>query len=747
MATNHEVGSSNLSSRNYVPSSSIYLLGGVLLREATMMSRLLFQLFVLLSFFGLVTPAFAESYLLKGIDWQLPVDGKNVPRGGNQLVIYTSDYGSSTKTNAWGVEILALPIEDATGAGTEYKVQNIRSVWDCIKPVSTTTPPASTEAASQGCGNLPLPAGALVLSASGSKRKALLDLLKPSVEFTLITQLFNTAITPFTLENPTAETNPTAAAFPGFRGANQLLVYTKKYGKSTTGTNEFGYEVTVSKNRVTATEGSNSKIPSNGFVLSGHGSQRDWLAKNAPLGAKVEINQSESSIVSTIDLETYERQLKQKLKTLPSSTPKRDKQQAKNALKEAKKLSGQKQPEAAASVLIEAIKQLESAQWRNQAQFPATAIKATWHRPVENSRQAVQTTLDVFQRAGLNTVFLETYFHGYPLFPSTTFTQYGLPAKQYPIKGLPSAANPMQWWVEEAHARGMKLHAWMEIFYAGNQALEGVGPVLSKYPQWANVRRDAIEAKTPTPSTLEAGYYFLDPANPEVRKFILALTQELVTTYAVDGVQLDYIRYPATNSTDSPQFVESTWGYSPVAIATFKAQSGVSPLDLTATDAKWESWKQFKQQQVNDLVSSVSTWVKGYRATHAERANLLLSAAIFPDAKSALAYKHQNWGLWAAEGWVDFLAHMSLTASVVRVGEDVRTVKTAALRQSFPVVSGVFSPFFGTSPIRTLEQLESARKAGSQGYALFDSAHLSPPLLEGLHTWQNNTALSTTVKP
>jgi uncharacterized lipoprotein YddW (UPF0748 family) len=705
------------------------------------MRRLLFHFFVILSLYGLATPALAESYLLKGTGWQLPLDGKNVPRGNNQLILYTADYGTSTKTNAWGVEILALLVADATGAGNDYKVQNIRSVWDCVKPVSTTasTTPASTEVASQGCGNLPLPAGAIVLSASGSKRKLLMDLLKPSVEFELMMQFFDMASTPFSVMNPSAENNPTAVTFPGFRGANQLLVYNKKYGKKTTGTNEFGYEVTVSKNRVTATEGSNSKIPSNGFVLSGHGVQRDWLAKNAPLGALVSVEEASLKLTSTIDFETYERQLKQKLKTLPKATPKQDKQRAKNALKEAQKFYHAKQPETAASVLIEAIKQLEASQWKNQARFPATAIKATWHRPLENSRQAVQATLDSFQLAGLNTVFLETFFHGYPLFPSTTFAKYGLPATQYPIKGLPSTANPMLWWVEEAHLRGMKVHAWMEVFYAGNQAIEGVGPILSKYPQWANVRRDAVGAKTPMPSTLEAGYYFLDPANPEVQKFILALTQELVTTYAVEGVQLDYIRYPATNSIEHPQFVESTWGYSPTAIAAFQAQSGVSPLALTPTDPQWESWKQFKQDQVNTMVSTVSTWVKGYKQTHPERANLLLSAAIFPDVKAALTYKHQNWGYWAAEGWVDFLAHMSLTASVNAVGQDVKTVKNAALRQSFPVISGVFSPFFGATPIRTLEQLESARKAGSNGYALFDSAHLSPPLLEGLHVWQTET--------
>lgn len=692
---------------------------------------------------SLCSVSFAETYLLQSNTWQLPVDGKNVPRGNNQLILYTSDYGTSTKTNAWGVEVLAMPIVAEAGTTTatgaqQYRVQNVRSVWDCIKPVATASSPSPTasDVAPQGCGNLPLPAGAVVLSASGDKRKTLIDMLKPMTVFSVKTAYFATQSAPITLVNPTAQNNPMAATFPGFRGANQLLVYTHQYGKPKTGTNEFGFEVTVVNNRVVATEGSDSRIPSNGFVVSGHGIQRDWLAKNVPLGALLMVDTATNTLTSTVDFETYQRQFKQKLKTLPRTLPKAERKQAKQALKEANKLNAKRQPEAGAAVLIEAMKHLEASQWRYQPTFPATAIKATWHRPVENSRQAVQATLDTFARAGLNTVFLETYFHGYPLFPSTTLTKYGIAANQYPIKGLPSVANPMQWWVEEAHARGMKLHAWMEVFYAGNKSLEGVGPILSKYPQWANVQRSSAGVKTPMPSSLEAGYYFLDPANPEVRTFIHALVQELVTTYPVDGVQLDYIRYPASNSVTHPQFVDSTWGYTPTAIAAFQAQTGVSPLTLTPTDAKWEAWKLFKQQQVNSMVQSVATWLQTYRTTHPERASVQLSAAIFPDVAAALTYKHQNWGLWASEGWVDFLAHMSLTASVPLVGQDVRTVKNAALRSGFPVISGIFSPFFGTSPTRTLEQLAVARKAGSAGYALFDSAHLSPPLLEGLHLWQ-----------
>ncbi|MFJ7934450.1 beta-N-acetylglucosaminidase domain-containing protein [Sporosarcina sp. NPDC096371] len=72
------------------------------------------------------------------------------------------------------------------------------------------------------------------------------------------------------------------------RGRNQddLIQYTPLYGDSTR-TNMYGYEVTVVDGLVVKRGGYNSKIPTDGYVLSIHNS--DWLLDNAVLGASVEI--------------------------------------------------------------------------------------------------------------------------------------------------------------------------------------------------------------------------------------------------------------------------------------------------------------------------------------------------------------------------------------------------------------------------------------------------------------------------
>jgi hypothetical protein len=76
-----------------------------------------------------------------------------------------------------------------------------------------------------------------------------------------------------------------------YRSANFLVEYTPAFGAST-GTNQYGYEAAVVNGVVTkvANGVGNMAIPSNGFVLSGHGTSRTFLADNATVGATVTLN-------------------------------------------------------------------------------------------------------------------------------------------------------------------------------------------------------------------------------------------------------------------------------------------------------------------------------------------------------------------------------------------------------------------------------------------------------------------------
>jgi hypothetical protein len=77
------------------------------------------------------------------------------------------------------------------------------------------------------------------------------------------------------------------------RLTNYLVVYTKG---PRTGTNAFGFEAAVVSGKVTRVENGvgNMAVPAGGYVLSGHGTSRTWLAANAKVGVTVKVNDNTS---------------------------------------------------------------------------------------------------------------------------------------------------------------------------------------------------------------------------------------------------------------------------------------------------------------------------------------------------------------------------------------------------------------------------------------------------------------------
>jgi hypothetical protein len=73
-----------------------------------------------------------------------------------------------------------------------------------------------------------------------------------------------------------------------YRASNFLVRYTPARG-ARTGTNQYGYEAAVVGGTITRVENQigNMAIPTNGYVLSGHGTSATWLRTYAKVGAVV----------------------------------------------------------------------------------------------------------------------------------------------------------------------------------------------------------------------------------------------------------------------------------------------------------------------------------------------------------------------------------------------------------------------------------------------------------------------------
>ncbi|MEM7595261.1 MAG: family 10 glycosylhydrolase, partial [Cyanobacteria bacterium P01_A01_bin.83] len=221
----------------------------------------------------------------------------------------------------------------------------------------------------------------------------------------------------------------------------------------------------------------------------------------------------------------------------------------------------------------------------------------------------------VFDRmamAGINTVFFETLNSSYTIYPSTVAPQ------QNPlVKGW----DPLQAAVKLAHERDMELHAWVWTFAAVNQRHNTIlglprthlGPVLSRHQDWAMTDQQGSRFH------YSSGKVFLDPANPQVKDYLDSLITEIATEYDVDGIHLDYIRYPFESLNG-----KVTYGYGAAARQKFHNLTGFDPIDLDPAHPLWSRWTEFRVEQIDNFVESVSQNLKRLRP------ELILSTAVFP---------------------------------------------------------------------------------------------------------------------
>lgn len=527
--------------------------------------------------------------------------------------------------------------------------------------------------------------------------------------------------------NPTAINNAIGAFYPGLRGSNQLVIYTPEFGLRTN-TNEFGTEVIVVDNIAIQLNGADSIIPSNGFVISGHGSAKKWINENIVQGTKIFYDPKTRLITTYLTPDSFIFNAQSKIDEVNSiieyykyNYPYYNLKKTNYYLSKAKKLvkEAQKNPnkvQKTASLSAQAAtRALE-----NAIPYLPNEMKGVWIRPVEKTENEIISTIERLKDAGIKTIFLETYFHGKTIFPSYILMKYGVTNQREEFAGF----DPLEIWVREAHTRGMKIHAWFETFYVGNTPPEkDVNSILAVYPHWGNKTKAKFDSEIAVPSISEHNGYFIDPANPDVKTFVLEVAEEILTKYDVDGINLDYIRYPQAIDAKYPGYDKTNWGYSEFCREDFALRYGIDPIDIEYGTPEWDKWAKYRQDKITEMVRAfrVLTLKKGKT----------LTAVIFPDRIKSLETKMQDWKTWSLNALIDGFTPLILTCDKqtanMLIGDIVKNSS-----KNTKIYAGLFVPFMNGSSEDLLRQVHEARKLKTNGIVFFDYAHFSDLYIEAL---------------
>lgn len=172
-------------------------------------------------------------------------------------------------------------------------------------------------------------------------------------------------------------------------------------------------------------------------------------------------------------------------------------------------------------------------------------------RRVHLQQKALTDKLDQLKSIGINTVFFQVKPDGTALWPSEILPWSDLMTGTI---GENPGYDPLQFMLDEAHKRGMKVHAWFNPYRVSTNTkpstVTELNSTVSQRPSSVFVlHRDWIRT---------AGDRFvLDPGIPEARDWITSIVAEVVSRYPVDGVQFDdyfYTESPGSMLNDNETF-------------------------------------------------------------------------------------------------------------------------------------------------------------------------------------------------
>ncbi len=219
---------------------------------------------------------------------------------------------------------------------------------------------------------------------------------------------------------------------------------------------------------------------------------------------------------------------------------------------------------------------------------------------------------------------------------------------------------------------------------------------------------------------------YADPSSEKYRTLMVDVVRELVRRYPVNGIHLDFVRYPGIpyghNSKTATLFTHK-WGFDPKWIPTDIPDletwlNGSMPLSDRIMTTAALFWADLRAAQITAMVKALK------RALEGTGRDLEFSAAIFPDAGAAFFEKGQDWQTWARKGLVDTLYPMAYFGSQGRVTAQLQDV--IAFRDTNGLNLNLWAGLgaYIKDPWEISQEADSARIAGYNTFSLFSLGHL-----------------------
>jgi uncharacterized lipoprotein YddW (UPF0748 family) len=321
---------------------------------------------------------------------------------------------------------------------------------------------------------------------------------------------------------------------------------------------------------------------------------------------------------------------------------------------------------------------------------PAREARAVWNHSgtgaYPDDRDSWDRSAKLLADNGFNMVFPNMLWGG---------------SAHYPSDVLPRSAtfrrrgDQIEQCCTAAKRHGIEVHVWKVCFNLATAPKEFVKRLRGQGRTQVSVKGEPSD--------------WLCPSNPDNRNLELASLLEVVRKYRVDGLHLDYVRYPSRE-----------YCYCDGCRRRFEAATGQKVLDadwpkVCFSGHRKDEYNRWRCRQISELVAAVSREVKKLRPS------VRISTAVFGSYPACRESVAQDWPEWVKSGYLDFVCPMDYSSDDAEFASLVRNqVKLVAARVPLYVGIGATATGVRLAPDRVVGQIISARSLGADGFSIFN---------------------------
>ena len=329
---------------------------------------------------------------------------------------------------------------------------------------------------------------------------------------------------------------------------------------------------------------------------------------------------------------------------------------------------------------------------------------------------SVDQVVDTAARGGFNALFVQVRGRGDAFYVSRLVPRSDL------LRSQPADFDPLARLIARAKERGIEVHAWVNVLLSAHFGVPlPPGHVALRHPEWLMVPKAAAQAAMSVPRSAlpalieryreqsDAEGLYLSPSAPGAVAHLEDVVGELLRAYPVDGLHLDFIRYPG------PEF-----DWSRPALEGFARGGDL----MAAPNLDPEGWEAYRRAELDALAARLS------QTARRARPGVVVSAAVVPDQAQAIHHRYQSWATWVERGLVDAVCPMAYTPDT-RIFRAQLEQARARLGPAALVWAGVGAYRLDLDGV--VEKVRAAREAGASGVVLFSHESLTPADFERLH--------------